>query len=168
MFKEISYKDLSFTPFNKIGEEWMLITAGDAKKYNTMTASWGALGFIWQKPSATVYIRPQRYTKEFVDNADLFTISFYGKEYKKALALCGAKSGRDIDKSKETGLTPYFVDGTTAFEQASMIMLCKKAFHTPMPEAGFDMKGHTAEFYPDKDFHIMYIGEILKVMVKAF
>lgn len=166
MFKEVKYQDLSFNPFTKIGGEWLLITAGDKNGYNTMTASWGALGFIWQKPSATVYIRPQRYTKVFVDKADLFTISFYGPGYKKALALCGAKSGRDIDKAKETGLTPYFVDGTTAFEEASMIIICKKAFHTPLPETGLDLKGHTAEFYPDKDFHTMYIGEILKVLTK--
>ncbi len=166
MFREIKPEELQLNPFTKIGSEWMLISAGDKDRFNTMTASWGALGYIWQRPCVTVYIRPQRYTKEFVDAAELFTISFYPPEYKKALALCGAKSGRDCDKAAQAGLTPYFVDGSVAFEQASMIFVCRKMYHTPMPEAGFDIKPHVAEFYPQKDFHAMYLGEIIKVLVK--
>lgn len=166
MFREIGYEELSLNPFSKIGNEWMLISAGGREKFNTMTASWGALGFIWHKPAVTVYIRPQRYTKEFVDAADLFTISFLDAAHKKALALCGAKSGRDCDKAAEAGLTPYFVDGTVSFEEAALILVCKKMFHAPMPEAAFDQKLNITEWYPEKDFHTMYIGEVTRVLVK--
>lgn len=166
MFNEVKYEDLTLNPFTKIGNEWMLISAGNQSKFNTMTASWGALGFIWHKPAVTIYIRPQRYTKEFVDGSSMFTLSFFGPEHKKALALCGAKSGRDTDKAAEAGLTPYFVDGTVGFAEASMILVCKKMFHTPLPEGAFDEKSNITEWYPDKDFHTMYIGEVTKVLVK--
>ena len=92
MFQELSVQEFTINPFQKIGKQWMLITAGDESGYNTMTASWGGLGVLWQRNVATVYIRPQRYTKSFVDNGDYFTISFYGEDYRKALQLCGTLS----------------------------------------------------------------------------
>ena len=93
-FKEISAEELQFNPFTKIGKEWMLVTAGDQEKHNTMTASWGGVGVMWGKNVVSVYIRPQRYTKEFVDANELFTLSFYDESYRKALNICGSKSGR--------------------------------------------------------------------------
>ena len=106
----------------------MLITAGNEEKCNTMTASWGGVGIMWGKNAVTTYIRPQRYTKEFVDANDTFTISFFDESYRKALNICGSVSGRDKDKIKEAGLTPYFVDGTAAFEEANLILVCKKMY----------------------------------------
>ena len=92
-----------------------------------MTASWGAMGVMWGKNAVTVYIRPQRYTKEFVDREDTFTISVLGEKYRKALNYCGKVSGKNADnKIKEAGLTPYFTDGTAGIEEADMIMVCKK------------------------------------------
>ena len=121
-FQEVKIEDLSFNPFTKIGKEWLLITAGNEESYNTMTASWGGVGVMWGKNVVSVYIRPQRYTKDFVDHNDLFTIAFFGENYRPALAYCGKISGRDEDKVKNAGLTPYFTDGTVAFEEADMIM----------------------------------------------
>ena len=109
-FHEVPIESLEFNPFKKISKQWMLITAGDEKKSNTMTASWGGLGIMWGKNVATAYIRPNRYTKEFVDANDTFTISFFDESYRKALNICGSVSGRDKDKIKEAGLTPFFVD----------------------------------------------------------
>ena len=105
-FKRIAPEELSVNPFSMIGKEWMLITAGTVSDCNTMTASWGGLGVIWGKPSATVYIRQSRYTKEFVDREERFTISVFDEAYRPALNLCGKVSGRDCDKIKEAGLTP--------------------------------------------------------------
>lgn len=166
MFKEVKIEELQMNPFTKIGKEWMLITAGNEETFNTMTASWGAMGVMWGKNVVTVYIRPQRYTKEFVDANDTFTITFFNKSYRKALNICGTLSGRDADKVKEAGLTPYFTDGTAAFEEADMIMVCKKQFHQAMPKECFDVEENIEKWYPAQDFHIMYMAEIQKVLVK--
>ena len=165
-FKEVKMEELNFNPFTKIGTEWMLITAGDEKKFNTMTASWGGVGIMWNKNVVTTYIRPQRYTKEFVDANEYFTVSFYDKEYKKALNICGTRSGRDCDKAAEAGLTTNFSDGTTAFEEANMIFVCRKLYCDPMPGDNFLDKENDEKWYPDKDYHTMYISEIVKVLVK--
>ena len=165
-FHEVPIESLEFNPFKKISKQWMLITAGDEKKSNTMTASWGGLGIMWGKNVATAYIRPNRYTKEFVDVNDTFTISFFDESYRKALNICGSVSGRDKDKIKEAGLTPYFVDGTAAFEEANLILVCKKMYHGDILPENFEDEKIDTKWYPQKDYHTMYISEILKVLVK--
>ena len=122
-FREVKAEELNLNPFTTIGKDWLLITAGTQEKCNTMTASWGAMGVMWGKNAVTVYIRPQRYTKEFVDQEDTFTISVLGTEYRKALNYCGTVTGRGIDKIREAGLTPYPVDGTEGIAEAEMKMV---------------------------------------------
>ena len=165
-FQEINVREFSMKPFEMIGEEWMLVTAGDQEKYNTMTASWGGIGVMWGKNVAVTVIRAQRYTKEFVESHDTFTLSFYPRDYKKALSICGSKSGRDIDKAKETGLTPVFDQAAPYFEQASVVLVCKKLYAQPMDPAGFVDKSLDGQWYPDKDYHKMFVGEVVKVLVK--
>lgn len=165
-FQEINVREFSMKPFEMIGEEWMLVTAGDQEKYNTMTASWGGIGVMWGKNVAVTVIRPQRYTKELVESHDTFTLSFYPRDYKKALSICGSKSGRDIDKAKETGLTPAFDQAAPYFEQASVVLVCKKLYAQPMDPAGFADKSLDEKWYPDKDYHKMFVGEVVKVLVK--
>ena len=165
-FKEVDIKSLNFNPFTLIGQKWMLISAGTEDKWNTMTASWGGLGVLWGKNVATCYIRPQRYTKKFVDANDTFTLSFYGPAHKQALSICGSKSGRDCDKVKEAGLTPYFVDGTAAFEEADMVFVCKKLYEDEIRPENFIAKENDEKWYPDKDYHTMYIAEVEKVLVR--
>ena len=106
--KKLEVKDLKENFFEAIGKEWMLVTAGTKEKFNTMTASWGGIGWLWNKPVAFVFIRPERYTYEFVEKNDYLTLSFLGEENKKIHAVCGSKSGRNMDKVKETGLKPVF------------------------------------------------------------
>lgn len=166
-FQEVSIESLSFNPFEKIGKEWLLITAGDEEKSNTMTASWGGVGIMWGKNVATVYIRPTRYTKEFVDNADRLTLSFLSEEYREALGICGKISGRDVeDKWADAGLHPYAVDGTTAVQEADMVFVCKKQYHQEMRPECFDVAENDEKWYPQKDYHMMYIVEIEKVLVR--
>ena len=105
-FRKIDISELSFNPFEKIGKEWMLLTGGSIDDFNTMTASWGQLGVIWNKNVLTCYIRPNRYTYDFVERSECFTASFFGEEFRKALSFCGSHSGRDCDKMAETGLVP--------------------------------------------------------------
>lgn len=165
-FKEIKAEELTMNPFTKIGKEWVLITAGNEEKANTMTASWGGVGVIWGKNAATVYIRPQRYTKEFVDREDTFTLSFLGEEYRQALNYCGKVSGKGVDKIAEAGLTTYFADGTPGIGEADMILVCRKMYHDTIKPEGFDMTENDGKWYPQKDYHEMYIAEITKVLVK--
>lgn len=166
-FREIDFTELKFNPFEKVNHEWALVTAGDKDSFNTMTVSWGALGAMWNKPVAMVFLRPQRYTKEFVDKCETFTMSFFPKECKKALSLLGSKSGRDSDKVNESGLTPAFIDGTVTFEEAEITLICRRLFGPQqLDPSAFAVTGMDAEFYPDKDYHSLYFGEIVKTLVK--
>lgn len=165
-FKEISPKDLTLNPFVKIGKEWMLITAGDEDKFNTMTASWGGLGVLWNKDVAYTFIRPSRYTYEFIESEDHFSLCFFPEEYRDALSLCGRRSGRDCDKVKETGLTPAFCDGVPYFEEASLVLICRKMYAQEMSESSVtceDVKAHYGEGEP---YHTFYVGEIKKALIK--
>ena len=165
-FKEVKIEELQFNPFTKISKEWMLVTAGNEEKHNTMTASWGGFGIMWAMNVATAYIRPQRYTKEFVDREEAFTISVLGEDYRKVLNYCGTVSGKGIDKITEAGLTPYFVDGTAGSQEADLIMVCKKMYHDTIKPECFDEAEHDTKWYPQKDYHTMYIAEIQKVLVR--
>lgn len=162
MLNEFDITSLSFNPFERIGKDWCLITAGDESGYNTMTASWGGVGVLWNKPVATCYIRPQRYTKEFVDREEYFTLSFFPDGYREALTLCGRVSGREHDKAAETGLTPLFTDGTAAFADADLVLVCRKLFAQPFTENSFIDKSVLEKNYPNRDLHTMYVGEIVK------
>lgn len=153
-------KEIKENIISLFDDNWSLITAGDEKGYNTMTASWGGIGELWNKDVCFIFIRPQRYTYEFVEKNDLFTVSFYGKEYKKALSFCGTKSGRDYDKAKETGLTPLFIDGTVSFEEAKLTLVCRKIAFQDMKPDGFVDKTIDNN-YKDGDYHRIYVGEII-------
>ena len=162
-FRSVPYDSLSLNPFTKTGKEWALLTAGDENGFNTMTVSWGAMGFMWGKPSVTVYIRPQRYTMELVDKNDYFTLSFYG-DNKAIHKVCGSKSGRDTDKTAETGLTPAFDGGAVYFNEARLVIICKKLYVQQMKEECFTDK-EPLRWY-DNDLHNIVIGKIEKVLVK--
>lgn len=165
-FKEINIREIKKSVQEMISDDWMLITAGDEKGWNTMTASWGALGEIWGKDAAFAFIRPQRYTLGFVENSGKFTLSFFDGEYKDEMKICGSKSGRDIDKAAETGLKPVFTDSTTGIEQAKVIMVCRTMAVQQIDPDGFT-DGSVMKWYPERDFHKVFIGEIEKVYVKA-
>lgn len=168
--KEIDVKELQMNPMTLIAKEWMLITAGNEERgYNTMTASWSHLGSIWGHgggmPTSTIFIRPQRFTKEFVDREEFYTLSFFPEGYKQQLAYLGSHSGRDEDKVARVGLTPVFEGDCTYFKEASMVMVCRKLYRAPILEEGFVDKSVVEDCYPEKDFHDMYIGEIVKVLI---
>ena len=164
--REITAKELNINPITAISEEWMLITAGNGEVCNTMTASWGGLGVLWQTPVATCYVRPQRYTKEFLDREEYFTLTFFGEEYRKALTICGTKSGRDMDKVKECGFTIKTAQcGAPYFEQAELVIVCRKRYVQDFDPAAIPADVKKAQ-YPNADYHTMYIGEIVEVLSK--
>ncbi len=168
-FKEVEPQalgDMEFNPYKKIDKEWFLVTAGDESGYNTMTASWGFAGIMWGKQTFTTVIRPQRYTKSFIDKSDTFTICFFDESKRKALQFCGSHCGKDHDKAAETGLIPVFTDGTTAFEQAKLVFVCEKAYVQPMEGGCYQDRTLLDKFYAAGDHHVQYIGIIKKVYVK--
>ena len=166
-FTTISPKEIDKNVFETIGRQWMLISAGDEKSMNTMTASWGGLGVLWNKNVCFAFIRDSRYTLEFVDNNDFFTLSFFGGNYMKELTFCGRNSGRNTDKLKETGLIPVFDAEAPYFEQAETVLVCKKLYKQKMNAESFIDKSLVEKNYYDNDWHEFFVGEIVKVLKKV-
>lgn len=164
MFKEITARQLDENLIKKISEEWMLITAGSEEKYNMMTASWGFVGEMWGEDTVVAVIRPQRYTMEFIDDEEYFTLSFYGDD-KKIHSVCGSKSGRDVNKTELTGLTPVF-DKAPYFSEANTVIICKKQYVQKMSKECFIDSEPDQKWYPNADYHYMVFGKIEKVLVK--
>ena len=164
MFKEITAKEIKDNIIKSISDEWMLISAGDENDYNMMTASWGFAGEMWGADSVVAMVRPQRYTMEFVEKNDYFTLSFYG-DNKQIHKICGSMSGRDVDKTELTGLTPIFENGAVYFEEARLVLICKKQYVQGLCEECFVDK-EPLKWYENKDFHNMIIGKIEKVLFK--
>jgi flavin reductase (DIM6/NTAB) family NADH-FMN oxidoreductase RutF len=139
----------------------MLISAGTRESFNMMTASWGGLGVLWSRNIAICFIRPQRYTYEFIERADFFSLSFFSEEHRQALDLCGSKSGRQVNKAAATGLTPVVGDtGAVFFAEARLVLECRKIYFQDLnPENFLDASIH--KNYPTRDYHRMYVGEII-------
>lgn len=167
-FQEVDVESLSLNPFQKIGKQWMLVTAGTPERCNTMTASWGGLGVLWGHDVATAYIRPQRRTKEFVDANELFTLTFLPEELKAAHQVLGKVSGYDDpDKIAKTDLAPVEVAGATTFEQAELALVCRKLYAIELGPEHFLDTSCDARWYPEKDYHTMYVGAIEHALVQA-
>ena len=156
----MEFKTDIFSVFDK---GWALLTAGDKDTFNTMTVSWGGMGTLWGKPVVTVYVRQSRYTLEFLQNNDYFTLSMFPEEYKKDLGILGSKSGRDGDKVALTGLTPKALERGVTFAQASRTFVCRKLYEQKM-----DLDAMPEEVlkacYPDKDCHSIFIGEVEEII----
>lgn len=163
MLKQVPVTSIRPDVFHAIGQQWMLVTAGDQERCNTMTASWGGLGILWGKPAATAYIRPQRYTRAFLDREEYFTLSFLPEKYRKELTYCGRHSGRDEDKWAVSGLTAAFTEGGVPYvAEAELVLVVRKQFCQQMePQCILD--GEVKEkHYPMEDYHYMYLGEIVE------
>ncbi|MCC8100840.1 MAG: flavin reductase [Clostridiales bacterium] len=167
MFYEVKTTELTDNVFDLIGKQWLLVTAAKPDgTCNTMTASWGGFGVMWGKDVAFLVIRPQRYTKEFIDSSDTLSISVLPDGYKKQYSYLGSVSGRDEDKITKAGLTVTLDGKTPYFEEARMAMICKKLFAQPYDPDSFLVPAMKDDCYPQKDYHTLYICEIEKVLVK--
>ncbi len=166
-FHEINPDKFIQSPFHLIGKVWQLIAAEKDGKVNAMTASWGGLGVMWGKNAAYIVIRPQRYTKEFVDTAETFSLSFFGDCYRDMLTYMGTVSGRNEDKIAETGLTVLHDGKTPYFAEATAVMICRKMYAQEMQSQCFIDTAAREKWYPEQDFHILYIAEVEKILLKA-
>jgi flavin reductase (DIM6/NTAB) family NADH-FMN oxidoreductase RutF len=161
-------RELPGAPAARIGDGWTLITAGDVSvdkgNWNTMTASWGALGELWGKDVSFVFIRPQRYTFAAANAHPLYSVAFFDESRRHALGIAGAKSGRDTDKAAETGLTPIvFTDGVIGFEEATEVVSCRKLYAHDFDPALFLDTALRDAIYPQRDYHRMFIGEVMRL-----
>lgn len=165
MFKEISTAEWNENVFTKIGKDWMLISAGDDEHVNAMTASWGGMGALWNKQVVTIFVRPQRFTKTLIDASDHFAISFYQEDQREMLAYMGRASGKDENKVEHCKLHVSFASAPY-FEEAKEVIICRKLFAQQLaPESFLDAQIEQSN-YPEKDYHIMYVGEIEKILIK--
>lgn len=165
MFKNIDIKELKESAVDLFDTKWALFTAGDKDEYNMMTVSWGMLGELWNKDVCAVFVRPQRHTFKFTENGEHFTLTFLPDEMKNVLSFCGSKSGRDVDKVKETGLTPLFEGDYIAYKEAEITICCKKLYAQKIERECFVDKSLDDKNYAANDRHTMYICEIEKVLV---
>ena len=152
-----------------IGKDWMLISAGNTDNYNTMTANWGSIGYYANQSIATIFVRPERYTYDFVEHSDRFTLTFFGAEFREALSLLGKLSGRDCNKVEQSGLTPCFTElGNPSFIEAKLVMECRKIFGQQMCEESFVDKSCLERWYGGSHggLHKMYIGVIEKCWIQ--
>ena len=165
-FTVISPAEMNDNVFKLIGDDWMLITASDGTTVNTMTASWGTAGILWNKPVCICFIRPQRYTYEIAERTDRLSFSILDKSYRKALSYCGSHSGRDGDKFAASGLTPaYAEDGTPYVAESRMVLLCRKLYADDLREGCFLDPSLLAN-YKAKDYHRFYVCEIEKILAR--
>lgn len=164
MFEKVDCRDWQVNPFKAIGEDWMLVTAGDEQRANTMTASWGGLGVLWGQEVAFVFIRPQRYTKEFIDAKGRFSLCFFDG-YKKEMGLLGSVSGRDRDKIAEAGMTLAMLEGVPVFAEARQVLLLENLYADEIDPEKFVSAGLEAglneQFYANHDYHTVYVAKVL-------
>lgn len=168
-FKEVAadkLDTLDFNPYKKIGKEWFLVTAGDESGWNTMTASWGFAGVMWGKNCLITAIRPQRYTKEFIDGSDTFSITILPDGYRDTLNYFGSVSGRDEDKIAKSGLTVEKCENTPYFAEGKLVLICRKMFAQEIKAESFIDKEALEKWYPNNDLHTLYVAEIVKVLEK--
>lgn len=165
-FNKTDISKLNMNTISAFNNDWALVTAGNSDSYNTMTVSWGGLGFLWNRPVATIYIRPQRHTFKFIEENGYFTVSFFDESYKDALRFCGKYSGKDYDKAKECNLSPTTFDDSVSFKEAKLVLVCKKLYFSDFDKNNFCVDGIDSANYPNNDYHRMYIGEIVTAYQK--
>ena len=158
-------KNFNLEPLYMIDQEWALLTSGNREKFNTMTVSWGGRGTIWNKPSVTVYVKPIRYTYEFMETNEYFTLSFYDNKYKKDLGILGTKSGKNTDKINLTTLNPEFLENAVSFKESKLTLICKKMYFQDLDIKNIPQK-EIDKYYKTEPVHRMYIGEVIDIIDK--
>lgn len=147
---------------NDIQSKWMLVTSQKDGKVNTLTASWGALGSLWRKKVAFIFIRPSRYTNDFLEANNRFTLTFFDGHMEE-MGYLGKTSGRDVpDKIEKAGLHSVEIDGEPTFKEGRLVLLCRSIYVDPIERENFLEKDIDDAMNPDGDRSIMYIAEIEK------
>jgi flavin reductase (DIM6/NTAB) family NADH-FMN oxidoreductase RutF len=167
--KPIAIKDFAPRIFHLFDEQWLLLACGDLSQrhFNVMTISWGSMGTIWERPFVQVVVRPTRYTFEFLNRYDSFTVSAFAEDQRNALSLLGSLSGRDGDKLADSGLTPVPAQNVASpgFAEAELRLECRKLFWQDF-DPGHFVDPAIEKHYPEKDYHRMFLGEVVGIFGK--
>jgi flavin reductase (DIM6/NTAB) family NADH-FMN oxidoreductase RutF len=162
----ISFDQLRVNPHHLWNTQWLLLTAGDFSqgRFNAMTVGWGSMGTMWGKPFVQAVVRPVRYTYEFMERYDTFTLCAFPEARRAALKLLGSRSGRDGDKIAAAGLTPIASSTVAApgFAEADLIIECRKIYWDDFDPRHF-IDPSIASNYPGRDYHRIYYGEIAAI-----
>ncbi len=166
--REISYHELTMNPVEAFRDDWMLLTAGNRETgCNTMTIGWGHVGSLWGLPVAAAYVRPERHTKPYLDREDYFTLTWFGKDYRRELLYLGSVSGKDEpDKIEKVGFHPVYDEHSVWFEEANLVLVCRKLYADQFRPDHFYDQEIVEKNYPDLRFHFAYFGEIRKIYVQ--
>ncbi len=165
-FEEVNLQNFKFNPFSMLFKDWALVAAGDEQNHNAMTVSWGGFGVLWNRFVATIYIRPQRFTKKFVDSNNQFTINFFDEQFKSALQFCGTNSGENCDKDLQTGLKAINFKTAVGYKQSKLVFVCKKLYVDQFKSENFVNVNINDTFYVNDDFHFIYFAEIEHLFIK--
>lgn len=165
-FQKISTDLVNNNIFQMIGKDWMLITAGNGDKVNTMTASWGGFGVMWGKNAAYIVVRESRYTKEFLDSSDTFSLTFFENPPRGELKYLGGVSGRDEDKIKNARIDVCYAGDTPFVGDGNLVFICRKMSATRIDDSTILDKKVIENWYADGDYHTLYIGEITEVLAR--
>lgn len=167
-FQSIQPSELKDNPFTLYGKDWMLLTTQKENCINTMTISWGAMGIFWRKPIVIVGVRPERYTYEFIESAETFSLTAFDEQYREQLNLCGTKSGRDLDKLAACSFTTATARSTPYINEGRLNLICKKLGAMPLSPDFFleSAKDIPAELYNGDGYHKLYFAEILDILTK--
>lgn len=163
--REIDIYEFQDNYFKSVGKDYALLTAGNEANFNTMTVAWATFGVVWGKNVITCYVRHSRYTYEFMEKNDYFTLSFYNSDFKSQLNYLGSHSGRNENKVKNVGFTPFVCENCISFNEARVTFLCKKIYHQDLDDSQISNE-IKERYYPRGDFHRFYVGEIIKILSK--
>lgn len=164
MHRSVDVFKFNIPIFNEIGKKSFLLACGTKNHHNCMTVGWASLGYLWRKPMAFVYVRPQRYTYQFMEQYSFFSLNFFTDSFAEVLQLCGTKSGREIDKMNISGLTVKEIAGQTIYyNEAHTVIICKKVYYDDLKAENFLEKSFL-NLYPSSDFHRIYYGEVIEIL----
>lgn len=165
-FIKVDINELQFSPTYDIGEKWGILTGTDSEGFNSMTVSWGSVGVLWSKPCVFAFVRPGRYTYKFMEQGEYFSLAIMNEEIHDRMKVFGSKSGRDVDKYEVSGFNAVSENGVTYPEEAETVFICKKIAASDISPDWFIDETIDEKNYPKKDYHRMYVGEIVTVLKK--
>ena len=165
MFEKVNFSEVQNEMYEKLSKEGCLLLVGTKEHHNNMTIGWATHGVLWSKPVIISYVKPTRYTYEFSNKYDTFSICYFEND-RETLKICGTKSGRNINKDEVCNLHPVLLDGEIAYEEASLVITCKKLYQDDFKKENFlDMSIYDKRYFDDLP-HRFYVGEVINVYRK--